>query len=139
MDVEVRERHKRPHMLIGISKGLPRELHPRVREELAILPPNAHTDDSAVYATRIEHSRQGNRTDETLRSEDAKSGSPEDRQSKSSRFRQARRIGGFDACGRRGQRPHRATTHHRLGCEERPLRLKQLSPIMEGERRKFPD
>lgn len=70
--LEVRQRYEAAHMVIGISEGLPIELYPRVREELAVLSPDADPDQRAADASSFQHARKRDGPDEALRSEQSK-------------------------------------------------------------------
>jgi hypothetical protein len=80
LDVEIRERHERADVLIGVAKCFSSELDPRVGEKLPARSTHAYTDDGTTDPAVRQHARKRDGTNEALRSKYAKSSCANDRE-----------------------------------------------------------
>jgi len=69
VNVQIREGHEAPNVLVSVTEGFAGKLHPRVREEFSVLPSDSHANQSASDPVRDEHSGKGQRPHEALGAE----------------------------------------------------------------------
>ena len=124
-------------MLISVTKGFPGELNPCVGEKLSVGAPHTNPHDGTSDTAVGQHSRQGHRAYEALRTEHSEPSGAYDRERDSARFGQPLDIHVPCADSRCGEPPDRSPPQRCLCDEQRPLRVQELSPLSERERREL--